>query len=176
MTVISIENTNISFSDIKNAYKNSNDTNASQNSSLRDGYTTTEISLSDFRNASFVKGNSVPSSGAISINTYFKGKTFGSLNKNFEGQSPSTSTGDWTPTNDHSGWENGSGAVNGTYWGLISNKNVKGWNLDNLLDLQGLRRGQFLVKHILEGIMESIYILKYLLADMLIVLYLDCLV
>ena len=27
MTVISIENTNISFSDIKNAYKNSNDTN-----------------------------------------------------------------------------------------------------------------------------------------------------
>ena len=131
MTVISIENTNISFSDIKNAYKNSNDTNASQNSSLRDGYTTTEISLSDFCNASFVKGNSVTGSGAISINTYFKGKTFGSLNKNFEGQSPSTSTGDWTPTNDHSGWENGSGAVNGTYWGLISNKNVKGWNLDN---------------------------------------------
>ena len=46
MTVISIlKYKYTSFSDIKNAYKNSNDTNGGTNSSLRDGYTTTEISL-----------------------------------------------------------------------------------------------------------------------------------
>ena len=36
------------------------------------------IYLSYFRNATFTSGSAVPSSGAISINTDFKGKTFGS--------------------------------------------------------------------------------------------------
>ena len=38
---------------------------------------TTNIKLSEFRNATFTDGSSVPSSGSISINSDFKGKTFG---------------------------------------------------------------------------------------------------
>ena len=38
---------------------------------------TTNISLSEFRNATFTDGTSVPGSGEISINDDFKGKTFG---------------------------------------------------------------------------------------------------
>ena len=45
----------------------------------------------------------------------------------FEGETPVTNTGDWSPGN---GWVNGSSAVDGTYWGRDSNKTVKGWNLD----------------------------------------------
>ena len=30
---------------------------------------------------------------------------------------------------DSPAWVNGTSAVNGTYWGLTSNKIVKGWNL-----------------------------------------------
>ena len=36
----------------------------------------TNISLSGFGGAQFTDDTSVPSSGSISINTYFKGKTF----------------------------------------------------------------------------------------------------
>ena len=36
----------------------------------------TNISLSEFRGAQFTNSTSVPSSGSISINTNFKGKTF----------------------------------------------------------------------------------------------------
>ena len=34
-----------------------------------------------------------------------------------------------TPMSDSPAWVNGTSAVNGTYWGLTSNKTVKGWNL-----------------------------------------------
>ena len=37
-------------------------------------------------------------------------------------------TSNWSPTNTHSDWVNGTSAVNGTYWGRTSNKTVKGWN------------------------------------------------
>jgi hypothetical protein len=36
---------------------------------------------------------------------------------------------DWSPSATHASWVNGTSAVNGTYWGLTSNKVVKGWNL-----------------------------------------------
>ena len=41
------------------------------------GSSSTTIELSYFRNATFTSGSAVPSSGAISINTDFKGRTFG---------------------------------------------------------------------------------------------------
>jgi hypothetical protein len=37
-------------------------------------------------------------------------------------------TSNWSPSNTHSDWVNGTSAVNGTYWGRTSNKTVKGWN------------------------------------------------
>jgi len=45
----------------------------------------------------------------------------------FESETPQTTTGDWSPSNN---WVNGSSATDGTYWGRTSNKTVKGWNLD----------------------------------------------
>ena len=64
----SIGTSNISFSAIVNAYNNVNTTDLP----------TTNISLSSFRNKTFDDSTSVPSSGAISINSHFKGKTWGS--------------------------------------------------------------------------------------------------
>lgn len=46
----------------------------------------------------------------------------------FEDQTAQETTGDWSPSLTHSGWVNGTGAVDGTFWGRTSNKTVKGWN------------------------------------------------
>ena len=46
----------------------------------------------------------------------------------FESETAATgANSDWSPSNN---WVNGSSAVDGTYWGRVSNKSVKGWNLD----------------------------------------------
>ena len=63
----SIPTSSISFSGIVNTYNNVNSTNLS----------TTNISLSSFRSKSFSDSTTVPSSGAISLNSHFKGKTWG---------------------------------------------------------------------------------------------------
>ena len=73
-----VGSSNISFSSLKSAYYDASITNASGNSNLTDGMTTTPISLSFFRGATFTDSTSVPSSGEISINDDFKSKTFGS--------------------------------------------------------------------------------------------------
>lgn len=90
-----IGSSSISFSGIVAAYNNVNSTNLS----------TTNISMSGFRSKSFSDGTSVPASGAISINSHFKGKTWGS---------PGISSG-WK---DPSG---GSTSSNGSYEANVSN-------------------------------------------------------
>jgi hypothetical protein len=50
----------LSFSGIKAAYVNTEQSNAVENSSLRDGSTTSETKISDFREATFDNGTSVP--------------------------------------------------------------------------------------------------------------------
>ena len=62
----SIPSSSISFSGIVNAYNNVKSTNLS----------TTNISFSSFRGKSFTDSTTVPSSGAISLNSHFKGKTW----------------------------------------------------------------------------------------------------
>ena len=47
----------------------------------------------------------------------------------FEGETTQSNASlSWIPSN---GWVNGNSATNGTYWGRISNKTVKGWNCDS---------------------------------------------
>jgi len=47
----------------------------------------------------------------------------------FEDQTTSETAGaDWSPSNTHSDWVNGAGAVDGTYWGRTTDKTVEGWN------------------------------------------------
>ena len=49
---------------------------------------------------------------------------------NFESESTVESTSSqWSPSSSYNTWENGSSAVDGTYWGLTSNKIVTGWDL-----------------------------------------------
>ena len=62
---------NISFLDLRNNWNSASFAGGSDPG-------TTNIKLSEFRNATFTDGSSVPSSGSISINSDFKGKTFGS--------------------------------------------------------------------------------------------------
>lgn len=62
---MAVGTSNIKFSDLKTKYN-------SNGGSI--GYS---ISLSNFRGAGFTNGTTVPSSGSISINSHFKGKTFG---------------------------------------------------------------------------------------------------
>ena len=63
-----IGSSNISFFNIVTAYNNVLDT----------PLPTTNISLSNFRDATFTDGSSIPSTGAISIFSNFRGKTWGS--------------------------------------------------------------------------------------------------
>ncbi len=46
----------------------------------------------------------------------------------FEDQTAQETTGNWSPSLTHSDWVNGTGAVDGTFWGRTSDKTVKGWN------------------------------------------------
>ena len=78
-----IGSSSISFKGLKAAYVAGGGTGADGNSSLSDGKTNTEISLSFFRNAGLTDGTSIPGSGDISINDDFKGKTFGSSSNSF---------------------------------------------------------------------------------------------
>jgi len=49
---------------------------------------------------------------------------------NFESETTSEgTTTQWSPTTDYNIWTNGSNAVDGTFWGLTSNKTVAGWDL-----------------------------------------------
>ena len=93
-----IGSSSISFKGLKAAYVAGGDTSASGNSSLNDNKINTAISLSFFRSALLTDGSVIPASGQISINTNFKGKTFGessntyttgdfNFNKNFSGES-----------------------------------------------------------------------------------------
>ena len=63
--------TNISLNSLRTAWGNAGYAGGSDPGS-------TNISLSEFRGATFTDETSVPSSGEISINDDFKGKTFGS--------------------------------------------------------------------------------------------------
>ena len=53
------------------------------------------------------------------------------LTYQFESETNVVNTSDWSPSGSSAGWVNGSSAVDGTYWGRDSNKNVKGWNMDS---------------------------------------------
>jgi hypothetical protein len=56
--------------------------------------------------------------------------SFSSTTFSFEDQTVVESTGSqWSPSLTHADWANGSSAVNGTYWGLTTNKTVTGWDL-----------------------------------------------
>jgi|TARA_B110001469_G_scaffold113933_1_gene117573 hypothetical protein len=78
MGAADVGTSSISFSSMKAAYVAGGQTNASGNSSLRDGSTTSAIAFSLFRNASFTNRTTVPGSGSITVDTHLKGKTFGS--------------------------------------------------------------------------------------------------
>jgi hypothetical protein len=57
---------------------------------------------------------------------------YSSLLYSWENQTPQeNAASDWvvsTPMSDAPAWVNGTSAVDGTFWGLTSNKTVKGWN------------------------------------------------
>jgi hypothetical protein len=58
------------------------------------------------------------------------GPAWSSTQYHFEDQSTGEAHGtSWSPSGTHSTWSSGTSAVNGTYWGRTSNKNVKGWNI-----------------------------------------------
>jgi hypothetical protein len=83
-----------------------------------------------------VPGNTIAKWGAINFTAEAPPVVTGyeSLLYSFENQSTNTGTGDWSvsaPMSDAPAWANGTSVVDGTYWGLTSNKTVKGWNLDS---------------------------------------------
>tara|TARA_B100001287_G_scaffold276460_1_gene287351 strand:+ start:1460 stop:3433 length:1974 start_codon:yes stop_codon:yes gene_type:complete len=71
-----IGSTNISFSGLRTAWGNTSYAGGSDPGS-------TNISLSEFRNAILTDGTSIPASGEISIKDDFRNKTFGSANNTF---------------------------------------------------------------------------------------------
>ncbi len=71
-----VGSSNISFSGLRTAWGNSSYLGGSDPGS-------SNISMSEFRNAGFTDGTSIPSSGEISIKDDFKDKTFGSANNTF---------------------------------------------------------------------------------------------
>ena len=71
-----IGSSNISFSGLRTAWGNSSYLGGSDPGS-------SNISISEFRGAEFTDGSSIPDSGQISIDSNFKGKTFGSSSNSF---------------------------------------------------------------------------------------------
>jgi len=70
-------------------------------------------------------GQSAPSSGG--------GPAWSSTLYQFEDQTRANSSNlnsFWTPSGTAASWANGPNAVNGTYWGRVSNKSVTGWNTE----------------------------------------------
>lgn len=84
-----IGSSNISFSGLRTAWGNVSYVGGSDPGS-------SNISLSEFRNAALTDGTSIPASGEISIKDDFKDKTFGSANNTFV-------TGDFNFNDDFSG-------------------------------------------------------------------------
>jgi len=82
-----------------------------------------------------VPGNTIAKWGAINFTAETPPAVIGyeSLLYSYENQTAQESgTQNWsvsTPMSTSPAWANGTTAVNGTYWGLTSNKKVKGWNL-----------------------------------------------
>ena len=81
-----------------------------------------------------VPGQTIAKWGAIDFTAAAPpSTTWSSSLYSYENQTTQESaTGNWvvsTPMSDAPAWGNGSSVVNGTYWGLTSNKTVKGWNL-----------------------------------------------
>lgn len=80
-----------------------------------------------------VVGNTIAKFNGIILNGAAPPSPFSSTLYSFENQTVNESaTGNWSvsaPMSDAPAWVNGTSAVNGTYWGLTSNKTVKGWNL-----------------------------------------------
>jgi hypothetical protein len=70
----SVGSSNITFASLRTAYNSGGGDDATGDANLQSG----SIKLADFRGATFTDGTSVPSSGEISIDDDFKGKTFGS--------------------------------------------------------------------------------------------------
>ena len=70
----SVGSSNITFASLRTAYNAGGEDDATGDANLQSG----SIKLADFRGAGFTDGSSVPSSGEISVNDDFAGKTFGS--------------------------------------------------------------------------------------------------
>ena len=80
-----------------------------------------------------VPGNTISKWGSIPFTAAAPpGNEYESLLYSWENQTPQeSSANDWvvsTPMSSAPAWVNGTSAVSGTYWGLTSNKTVKGWN------------------------------------------------
>lgn len=79
----SVGSSNISFTSLRTAYNAGGENDAIGETPLDSGYTG-PIKLANFRGASFTDDSSVPTSGSISVNDDFAGKTFGSSNPPIE--------------------------------------------------------------------------------------------
>tara|TARA_R110002153_G_scaffold6825_4_gene30977 strand:+ start:4585 stop:5982 length:1398 start_codon:yes stop_codon:yes gene_type:complete len=80
-----------------------------------------------------IVGNTIAKFNGIILNGAPPPTLFSSTLYSFENQSTQENAGgSWvvsTPMSDSPAWVNGTSAVDGTFWGLTSNKTVKGWNL-----------------------------------------------
>ncbi len=119
-----IGSSSISFSSIVTAYNNVKSTDLSE----------TNISLSSFRGKTFSDGTSVPASGAISINTHFKGKTWQgeaapTLSEDY--RSYWSYSGSGTSADPYDGWSSNNGRNNTTAymrWKVNGNGYVYVWS------------------------------------------------
>jgi len=121
-----IGSSGISFSSIVTAYNNVKTTDLS----------TTNISLSGFRGKTFSDGTSVPSSGAISINSHFKSKTWQADNVSAPTLSEDyksywSYSGSGTQASPYDGWSSNNGRNNTTAymrWKVNGNGFVWVWS------------------------------------------------
>lgn len=131
---------NFGFALITTAVVNTPVAGALRGIGLKIYYTETDpVKLNNFAGTSVVEvdgavGNNIAKWGVVNFTGVAPvSTTWSSSLYSFENQSVNESaTGNWTvssPMSDAPAWANGTSAVNGTYWGLTSDKIVKGWNL-----------------------------------------------
>ena len=139
---MSIDTSDISFSGLRTKYIGTSLTNAADDEGLQSS--TENISLSDFRGATFYGGTSVPETDDISVNSVFKGKKFSpeGLLLRLDANDENSYSGSGTTWSDVAGDNDGT-LINGTAFDTGNSRSFVFDGEDDRVDISNISTSDF---------------------------------
>lgn len=139
---MSIGTSDISFSGLRTKYIGTSLTNAADDEGLQSN--TDNISLSDFRGATFYGGTSVPETDDISVNSVFKGKKFSpeGLLLRLDANDENSYSGSGTTWSDVAGDNDGT-LINGTAFDTGNSRSFVFDGINDRVDISNISTGDF---------------------------------